>query len=279
MHDPTPDQTPTRHPEETILPRTLITGSASGIGAATRQALQAAGHDVIGVDLHSGDNEADIEADLSTAAGRRAAIDAALARCGGTLDGLVLCAGLGAQVSPASKIVSVNYFGVVDLLDALLPALRNGAQPAAVVISSVASSQLAWDRNPLAAMLEAGDEAGAGAIANAAGDKAGHLAYAGSKNAVTVAVRRRAVPWGAAGVRLNAVAPGAVETPLLQAGLQDPRLGQAIRDFVAPIARRARPDELAAMVVYLMGPNAGFIHGAQFTVDGGIDAMMRPTQF
>ncbi len=261
------------------MPITVITGSASGIGAATRSALEAAGHVVIGVDLR----DADVVGDLSSPHGRArvlAGVSAELeARGGGRLDGLVLCAGLGPQVSPASRVASVNYFGAIDLLDGLLPALRQGQDPSAVVISSVASSQLSWDRNPLAAALEAGDEAAAGAIVDGAGDKGGQLAYAGSKNAVTVAVRRRAPEWGRAGVRLNTVAPGAVETPLLQAGLQDPRYGQAIRDFVAPIARRARPEEIAAMVAYLMGPHAGFIHGAQFFVDGGVDAMMRPTQF
>lgn len=255
------------------MPVTAITGSASGIGAATRAALLAAGHTVLGIDLR----DADIVADLSSAAGRAAVAAAVLERCGGVLDGLVLCAGLGPQAEPPSRIVSVNYFGVVDLLDALLPALQRGRDSAAVVVSSVASTHLAWDRNPLAAALEQGDEALAGQLAAAAGG--GQLAYAGSKNAVTVAVRRRATAWGAAGVRLNTVAPGAVATPLLRAGMDDPRFGKAIREFVAPIARHAQPEEVAALIAYLMGPHAGFIHGAQMVIDGGVDALMRPTQF
>ncbi|WP_020653304.1 SDR family oxidoreductase [Massilia niastensis] len=252
-----------------------LTGCASGIGAATRTALLAAGHTIIGIDRHG----ADIDADLSNPAGRAAAVAAVLERCGGVLDGLVLCAGLGAHVEPPSLVVSVNYFGVTELLDGLLPALQRGRDAAAVVVSSVASTQLPWARNPLAAALERGDEAGAGAIACQAGARGGHLAYAGSKNAVTVAVRRRAASWGAAGVRLNTVAPGAVATPLLRAGLDDPRFGQAIRDFVAPIARHARPEEIAAMILFLLGPDAGFIHGAQMVVDGGVDALTRPTEF
>lgn len=252
-----------------------LTGAASGIGAAAAQALQAQGHRILGIDLR----HADILADLSRPDGRAAAVAEVLRQCGGVLDGLVLCAGLGPQVEPASTVASVNYFGAVALLDALLPALAKGQSPSAVVVSSVASSQLPWDKNPIGAACEAGDESQVAAICNGAGAKGGHLAYAGSKNALTVAVRRRAVAWGQAGVRLNTVAPGAVETPLLQAGLADPRYGQAIRDFVAPIPRRARPDEIASMIVYLMGPQAGFIHGAQFFVDGGVDAMSRPTQF
>jgi 3alpha-hydroxysteroid 3-dehydrogenase len=252
-----------------------ITGAGSGIGAATASALRAAGHRVLGVDIRN----AEIEADLSTTDGRAAAVAAVMSRSAGVLDGLVLCAGLGAQVEPPSKILAVNYYGVVDLLDGLREALSRGSAPSAVVVSSVASMQLSFEKNPLGAALEARDEAQLAQVLAGAGDRVGQLAYAASKNAVTVAVRRRVADWAQAGVRLNTVAPGAVETPLLQAGLVDARYGKAIREFVAPIPRRARPDEIASMILYLMGPQAGYIHGAQFVVDGGVDALTRPTRF
>lgn len=254
---------------------TVVTGSASGIGAATRAALLEEGRDVLGVDLH----DADVTADLSTPEGRRSAIDAVLQRCAGALDGLVLCAGLGPHVEDAEKIVAVNYFGTIAMLDGLFPALKQGTDPAAVVVSSVSSTHITWDDNPLASAVESGDEAAVGPALEVGGEYKGQFAYAGSKNALTVAVRRRVSEWGAAGVRLNTVAPGSVETPLLLDGMADPRYGQAIREFVAPIPRHAKPEEVATLVSYLLGPKAGFIHGSQLVIDGGVDALLRPTRF
>jgi NAD(P)-dependent dehydrogenase (short-subunit alcohol dehydrogenase family) len=252
-----------------------ITGSKSGIGAATVALLRERGHRTIGIDIDG----ADIIADLSSSEGRSGAVSAVLERCGGGLDGLVLCAGLGATVKPPLKIAAVNYFGAVAMLDGLRDALARGSSPSAVVVSSVSSVQVTWDKNPIGPALEAGDEAQVAAVLAGSGDYSGQVAYAGSKNALTVAVRRRAVEWGRVGVRLNTVAPGAVETPLLQAGLADPLYGQAIKNFVAPVGRRARPAEIASVIGFLLGPGASYIHGAQFFVDGGVDAMSRPTAF
>lgn len=246
----------------------VVTGSASGIGAATASALAAAGHDIIGVDLH----DADILADLADPAGRADAIDRVLARCEGVLDRLVLCAGLGPHVPDPNLIMAVNYHGTVAMLDGLFPALRGGSDPAAVVVSSVASTHVSWDDNPISTGTEQQ------AIADA-GEGAGYLAYAWSKNAVTVDVRKRVAAWGAAGVRLNTVAPGSIDTPLLAAGLDDERYGNLIRNFTAPIPRTGTPAEVASLISFLLDPRSGFIHGAQLTIDGGTDALMRPTTF
>ena len=256
-------------------PTTVMSGCATGIGAATRKALEAAGHKVIGIDVR----DAEIIADLSTAEGRKQAVEAALVACGGVLDGVVLCAGLGTHIRPAGKIVSVNYFGAVELLDGLFPALKKGQSPAAVVISSVASAHLPWDKNPLAAAFESGNDAMAQAIVDGAGEQGGNLAYAGSKNGLTVAMRKRSAIWGKEGVRLNSVAPGATETPLLQASAQDPRFAKSIAEFLPPMGRRADPSEMASVVLFLMSDAASYVNGAQICVDGGIDAQMRPTLF
>lgn len=253
----------------------VMSGCATGIGAATRKVLEAAGHRIIGIDIRG----TEVVADLSTTQGRAQAIADVLQQCGGQMDGLVLCAGLGPQHQPVGNVVSVNYFGAVELMDAFLPLLEKGEQAAAVVISSVASAQLAHDKNPLAAALAASNEAQARAIVEGAGEHGGNLAYAGSKNALTVAVRQRASAWGKAGVRLNTIAPGATDTPLLQAGLNDPRFGESIAKFVPPLGRRAEPEEMASVIAFLMSPAASYVHGTQIVIDGGIDAVMRPTQF
>ena len=248
-----------------------ISGCATGIGAATRERVEAAGHRVIGIDLR----DVEVPADLSTAEGRAAAVSGVMEQCGGKLDGAVLCAGLGGHIGDGAKVASVNYFGVTDLLDGLFPALQKGEDPAVVAICSN-SAQLSPDLGAsslVAAMLD-GDEAEARRLA--ADEYSGQQVYMMSKNAVGRAVRRRALEWGDAGVRLNAVAPGPVDTPLLQAGLATPGDGDAIRAFKIPIGRRGRPEEIAGLIAYLIGPDAGFVHGAVWYIDGGCDAMIRP---
>ncbi len=254
----------------------VVTGAASGIGAAVRTQFLETGMRVIGVDLR----DSDVRADLSTDTGRHQAVAAVLALAGGPIDQLVCCAGLGPQVEPVARIAAVNYFGVVALLDGLFDALKAGHQSSAIVLSSSSATLQSWAGSPLRDAYLAGDEALVGQILAALPpEQAGYAAYASSKNAVAVAVRQRAISWGAARVRLNAIAPGAVQTPLLEAGLNDPRYGAAIRSFVAPIGARAQPEDVAALVGFVAGKSAAFIHGSVLIVDGGIDAATRPFDF
>lgn len=250
-----------------------ISGCSTGIGAATRARLEAAGDTVIGIDLRA----VEVPADLSTADGRQQAVDGVLAQSGGRLDRLVLCAGLGGHIGDGAKVAAVNYFGVVELLDGLRPALEAGRDPAAVVICSN-SAQLAPDTGAsslVAAMLD-NDPAEVARLA--ANEFSGQQVYMMSKNAVGQAVRRRALDWGEAGLRLNAVAPGPIVTPLLEGALDTPD-GAAIRAFKVPVGRMGQPDEVAGTITYLLGPEAGFVHGAIWYIDGGADAYVRPDRF
>ena len=251
----------------------VVTGSASGIGAAVCDQLARAGHRVIGIDRQN----ADIVADLSTAEGRKAAVQAALAACDGVLDGLVCCAGLGPTAPSSSVIVGVNYFGMTEIVDGLEEALARGSKPSIVLIGSVASVHPGMDKLPMVGAMLAGDEAGA--LAQADAMAVPQAAYAGSKYAVTVFARRTAVALGPKGIRRNVIAPGAVETPLLDASRADARFGEAIRKFVAPIGRNSTPDEIANVVSFLQSEQASFVHGTVVFVDGGMDAMSRSDRF
>jgi NAD(P)-dependent dehydrogenase (short-subunit alcohol dehydrogenase family) len=251
-----------------------ISGCATGIGAATRRRFEADGHRVIGIDLR----DVEVAADLSTPEGRGRAIDETLQASGGRLDGAVLCAGLGGHIDNNAMVASVNYFGVADLLDGFFPALQRGEEPSAVVMCSN-SAQLVPDAidTPLVQAMLARDEPETRRVADE--ECTGQLVYMLSKNAVGTDVRRRAQAWGDAGVRINALAPGPIETPLLQGGLDTPGIGDAIREFKVPVGRWGRPEEIAEVVAFLMGPHGGFVHGSIWYVDGGADALTRSDRF
>jgi len=112
-----------------------LTGGATGIGAAVKKRLRDSGHNVIVVDI----KDADIVADLSTAAGRKSAVDGISAAAPDGLDGFVPCAGLGPNVQPCSLITRVNYFGVLATIRGVMDLLvkRSGS---VVVISSNSAS-------------------------------------------------------------------------------------------------------------------------------------------
>ncbi len=261
---PRPEMTPAPRHRRTIA----VTGSGSGIGAAVTRRLERSGLRVIGVDLH----DATVTADLSGPDGRATAVAAVTELSGSRLDGLVLCAGIGPQVTPTESIASVNFFGALAVLDGMLSPLTEGEAPAAVVVSSN-SAGLTPPNEELLGLLLDGDEDKA--CACAAGLD-GATVYGMSKLALTRAMRRRVGAWGKAGVRLNAVAPGPVDTPLLAGGLEDPVLGPLIEALPVPMGRRANPAEIAAAIGFLLDPANSYVHGSVLFVDGGSDALFRP---
>lgn len=249
----------------------VVTGSASGMGAATRRHLEADGQRVIGIDLR----DADVTADLATAEGRQAAIDAVTELAPGRLEGVVTWAGVpGLTDVPGSLLASVNYFGSVRLLEGLRPLLAEGDQPAAVAISS--NSTTCQPGVPMSVVDHCldDDERGARTAADAAGAIA---SYPATKLAIARWVRRKATSddWAGAGITLNVVAPGAIETPMLDATRADVTIGQFIDAFPIPVGRKGTAEELAAFVAFLLGPQARFLCGSVLFVDGGTDALLR----
>ncbi|MEZ4331317.1 MAG: SDR family oxidoreductase [Myxococcota bacterium] len=250
----------------------VITGSASGIGAATRRRLESQGERVIGIDLR----DAEITSDLSTPAGRRDAIARIEAVCGGRLDGIVTCAGLMGLPGREGRILAeLNYYGTVELLEAARPWLARGERPAAVAISSNSATTMPGLPIELTRLLLDGEPGEA--IARA--DKLGSiLTYGASKLAVARWVRRHAPKpeWIGAGITLNAIAPGKTQTAMVAEGRADPAVGPLLDAFPMPIGRDGDPNEVAALIGFLLSADARFICGSVVFCDGGTDAQLRP---
>lgn len=252
-----------------------ITGSASGMGRETAQRLRDGGHTVIGVDI----KDADIVADLSTPHGRSEAVERVLAASGGRLDGAVLAAGLGPSPGPdrLRQIAQVNYFGVVELLTAWRAALAAAGRAKAVVVASNSTTTVpAVPRRAVRALL-AHDADKALRAVRLFGPAAPTMMYAASKIAVSRWVRRHAVlpEWAGSGVRLNALAPGAIMTPLLAEQLSDPRQAKAVESFPVPVGGFGDPGQMAEWMCFMLSDAADFLCGTVIFVDGGTDAYFR----
>jgi NAD(P)-dependent dehydrogenase (short-subunit alcohol dehydrogenase family) len=247
----------------------VVTGSGSGIGRATAERLAVAGDRVLGVDLSG----AEIEADLGTPEGRAGAV--AVVERHGAVDAVVCCAGVEAK---GDVTVRVNYFGVVELLEGLQPLLAASPAPRAVVVASFAAIHPAFDAGIVDACL-AGDEAAAvdACVAAVEADPPRSV-YASSKRALVRWVRRSAPTerWAGAGIPLNAVAPGVVATPMTQYRLDDPRRREALLGVVPmPLHGPGKPEHVAALLLWLAGPENVLVTGQVVFVDGGADAVLR----
>ena len=244
-----------------------ITGSASGIGKATRERLEREGHRVIGVDLR----DADVIADLSTAAGRAEMVDGVTEASGGVLHGLLAGAGISGRTHEASLVARVNFFGALATLRGLRPLLAAAGGASAVAISSNATTTqpggvdyrvvercLADDEPAVIALLSEGRSAG----------------YAEAKLALARWVRRQSTTaeWVGAAIRLNAIAPGLIHTPMTEGGMAAIK---AVKGYPRPTEEPGRPEEVAGLIRYLLSDEARYFVGSFIVMDGGTDAVLR----
>jgi NAD(P)-dependent dehydrogenase (short-subunit alcohol dehydrogenase family) len=250
----------------------VVSGAASGMGAATTDLLRSQGHDVIGIDLR----DAEVVADLASAEGRAEAV-AAVRGSVSSLDGIALFAGVaGATGRPGSVLASLNYFGSVVLFEGLRPLLAAAGESSALAVcSNSMTCQPGWSEQLVEALL-AGDEAGAREIADE-GDSL--MAYPATKVALARWLRRQAPAWASDGIRLNAIAPGLVETPLAAEQRADPVIGSLVAQFPLPLGRGASAAELAELAVFLLSDRARFFCGSIVLCDGGSEALLRPDAY
>ncbi len=257
----------------------VVTGSASGIGAATAKLLQKRGHRVIGCDLR----KADIIADLATPSGRAALVDGVrrLAKKG-RIDAIIANAGGG----PPETSLSLNFFGAVAMLEGLRPLLAGSAAPRAVAVSSVAS--LRPERAGLVDACLAMNEAAANARAREAYESGVRSndglmpdvaqfpldLYGNAKRALQLWCRRAAPrsEWAGAGIPLNVVALGFYDTPAAAYVLNDPKSRAAAAETI-PLKRAfpGRAAEAAEILSWCVSPENSQMTGQILFADGGME--------
>lgn len=250
-----------------------VTGSASGIGLATKELLESQGHRVIGIDLR----DAEVEVDLSSPEGRRSLPQLVAEAAGGGLDAIIAVAGVAVM---SSLTVKVNYFGARDSVELLRPLLSESAAPRVAVVASFSSLQ---ENDPdLVAALEAGDEDAAVALADTmVEDGRSHFIYASTKRAIAEWVRTVSITpeYAGAGIPINAVGPGVIVTPMTAGYLSTPEGRAALMTGVPmPLNGPAEPIAVAHLLSWLTSAENTHITGQTVFIDGGADVSVRGPQ-
>ncbi|TFV85017.1 SDR family oxidoreductase [Microbacterium sp. dk485] len=239
----------------------VVTGGASGIGAAIADRLDRAGAAVAVLDVspaYADPRFASFAADVSDRKSAEAAMAAAADRLAG-IDILVNNAGVGAVGDVAAndddewaRVLSINVTGIARATAAALPWLRASGAAAVCNIASIAATAGLPER----------------------------ALYSASKGAVLALTRAMAADHLREGIRVNAVSPGTADTPWVERLLHssaDPATERAALEARQPHGRLVSPEEVAAAVAYLVGPSAGSTTGSIIEVDGGAAGLrLRP---
>lgn len=256
----------------------VVTGAATGIGAATSDRLRREGHRVIGVGLA----DCEVNVDLATSEGRQHAVERVLNLSGGVIDGYVANAGLSRRSGDESRIIAVNFFGAFEPLLGLRDALARSDAPAAVMVASWGMLRPWVSRDAVEACLTMDADRASELIAahpSANGPLYDRVAYATAKSAMGLMARRLAwrPEWAGAGITLNVVAPGVTHTPMTAVDFAQPG-GQErlLKAAPSPMNRVADAAEVADLICFFVEGRGRYITGQVIFVDGGLDARRRP---
>ena len=241
----------------------VVTGAATGMGAATARTLVELGAEVHALDVKSID--APVKQAIAVDLRDAASIDAAVAKLPGHVDRLFNCAGLPGAPFSALDTTLVNFVGLRALTEAVLPRIPDGGAVAS--ITSVGG--MGWQKNleNVKALCATPDFAAGRAWLEANPDK--NNGYLFSKQCIIWYTKTRAVELVARRIRVNCLSPAPTDTPMLPAFH-----GQVSKDFIeqhflAPIGRNATPEEMAEPLILLNSDASRFVSGVNLFVDYG----------
>jgi len=250
----------------------IITGAASGMGEAAARLMGEAGWPLLLCDLNAERLDAaakrisaeQLAGDLSDPAWSDKLVEALAGR---QIGALVHCAGLSPTMADPARILEVNLAATMRLVEAIVPYMAEGscavlfASSAAHMQGTSLDEQINRVTTPeaVASLIEFSPDPGS--------------AYSVSKRGVKLLVERASPAFGTRGARIASISPGIIDTPMGRAEMEQQPIMKVLVEK-SPLAREARPEEVAAVAVFLCSPTASFITGTDILVDGGSIAAM-----
>lgn len=241
----------------------IVTGAASGIGAATAAYAAAQGANVIAVDINPPEHPVGrfIQADLSD----RSSIDRLVASIPEGTHGLANIAGL-PPTRPPAAVLKVNLVGLKYLTMLLAPKLANGAS----IVNLASLAGLGWAQAKDVILDSANLDFEEVESFCTRHQIEGARSYFLSKEALTVWTMQNRWTWRSRGIRMNAVSPGPVDTPILGDFIET--LGARAEEDMRIMDRPGRPSDIAPVVAFLLSDGAAWIRGTNVPTDGGMYA-------
>ncbi len=243
--------------------RVLVTGAASGMGAATARILVGLGAEVHGLDIRPGATA--LAAFHLCDLGDPGAVDRAVTAVGGPVDSLFNCAGL-PTTAPDLAVMAVNFCGHRHLTEALVADMVAGASVA--FISSVAGMGWMAHAAEVLELVTTPDFDTAQAWCVAHPDLTDSKGYSLSKEAINAYVALRGFQLAPAGIRVNSLNPGPTDTPMMPSFIES-QGEEYFERFPKPLGRNATADEQAWALVMLNSPRSSYITATSIFADGG----------